>query len=60
MAKAKRQAVKPIPNPRTAQQPPAQTGEDLMRALGNMIPLATPLSPERSSDVTPKHKGRGK
>jgi len=58
MAKAKRQAVKPVPNPRTAQQPPAQTGADLMRALGNMIPVATPLSPERASDVAPKRKGK--
>jgi len=43
MAKAKRQAVKPIPNPRTAQQPVAQTGADLMRAIGNLIPAGGPI-----------------
>jgi len=62
MAKAKRQAVKPIPNPRTPQQPPAQTGADLMRAIGNMIPVATPLTGERGSDVSSRQgkKGKGK
>ena len=64
MAKAKRQAVKPIPNPRTAQQPVAQTGAELMKAIANLIPAAGPLMAEAGSDVNrqaqSKRKGRGK
>jgi hypothetical protein len=60
MAKRKPPPPRPMPPGRTAQQPMAQTGADLMRAIQNFIPIATPLSPERSSDVTPKRKGRGK
>jgi hypothetical protein len=63
MAKAKRQAVKTIPNPRTAQQPIAQSGADLMRAIGNLIPAASPIiggDAETQRMAKGKGKGRGR
>ena len=52
---------RPLPNPRTKQQPPAQSGADLIRVLGALIPAAGPLQPERASDVDRRQsKGRGK
>jgi len=53
---------RPLPNPRTKQQPVAQTGQELMRGIANLIPAAGPLMAEAGSDVNrqAKRKGRSK
>ena len=63
MPKRKSPPPRPMPPGRTPQQPMAQSGADLMRAISNMIPIATPITGgERGSDVTPRQgkKGKGK
>jgi hypothetical protein len=59
-AKRKPPAPQPMSPGRTAQQPPAQTGADLMRAIGNLIPVAGPLNSEPGSDVNWQARRGGK
>jgi len=56
--KSKAPPPRPMSPGRTPQQPMAQTGADLIRAVSNFIPIATPLTGERGSDVMPKKKGK--
>ena len=61
-AKSKQQAQAMAPG-RTAQQPMAQTGQDLMRAIGNLIPVGGPVvggDAETQRMAKGKGKGRGR
>jgi len=61
-SKPKQPPPKPMAPGRTAQQPMAQTGQDLMRAIGNLIPVSGPIiggDAEQQKSVTAK-KARGK
>jgi hypothetical protein len=60
MAKRKAPPPRPLPNPRTAQQPIAQRGEDLMRAIANLIPASGPLNAAPGSDVNWQARRGGK
>jgi hypothetical protein len=58
--KRKQPPPRPLPPGRTAQQPMAQTGADLMRAIGNLIPVVGPLNPGPGSDVNWQARRGGK
>jgi len=61
--RSKQPPPRPMPPGRTAQQPQAQTGADLMRALGALIPAVGPLNAEAGSDINRQRgakRGRGK
>jgi hypothetical protein len=62
--KRKQPQPQPMPPGRTAQQPPAQTGADLMRAIGNLIPVGGPMTGDatqlRSETAANKRKGKGR
>jgi len=63
--KSKPKAPKPQPmSPgRTAQQPMAQSGADLMRAIGNLIPMGGPMTgdaTQQRSETNKKARGKGK
>jgi len=45
---------------RTAQQPIAQTGAGLMRAIANLIPASGPLRPDAGSDINWQARRGGK
>ena len=53
MAKAakSKQPPRPMAPGRAAQQPMAQSGADLMRAIANLIPASGPLNAAPGSDV---------
>jgi hypothetical protein len=63
-AKSKQPAPQPMSPGRTAQQPMAQTGQDLLRAIGNMIPIASPITggdaETKRSMTNAKRKGRAR
>jgi len=60
--KRKAPSPKSMPPGRTAQQPMAQSGQDLMRAIGNLIPMGSPMTGDavQQRSETAKRKGRGK
>jgi len=64
MAKRKAAQPKPMAPGRTAQQPMAQTGADLMRAIGNLIPAGGPIiggdATQQRSMTAAKRKGKGR
>jgi hypothetical protein len=59
--KAKAPPPRPMAPGRTAQQPMAQSGQDLMRAIGNLIPMASPMTgdaTQQRSETAKKAKRR--
>jgi hypothetical protein len=61
--KRKQQKPQPMSPGRTAQQPMAQSGADLMRAIGNLIPAAGPIiggDATQQRSETAKRKGKGR
>jgi hypothetical protein len=62
MPKRKAPPPRPMPPGRTAQQPMAQTGADLMRAFGNLIPVGGPMTGDatQQASMTNKRKGKAK
>jgi hypothetical protein len=62
--KSKAPPPRPMSPGRTAQQPMAQSGQDLMRAIGNLIPMGGPIiggdATQQRSETGKKARGRGK
>jgi hypothetical protein len=56
MAKRKLPPPRPMPPGRTAQQPMAQTGADLMRAIGNLIPASSPMTGDATQQASMTNK----
>jgi len=55
--KRKQPPPKPMSPGRTPQQPMAQSGQDLMRAIGNLIPMGGPIM---GGDATQQKSETGK